>query len=732
MVATAAATFAAPYRGDLEFRGALDEIEALIQDQGPNGVATYRAGFGRIGTTRYDVDSLEVTGDTVRFPSLRKAGFVRDHIDLFNDYTARRSVRRALLGDDSVTRLSGTASLFRLVRSASGDRVVGPSLNRFALTVISPFSELRSTPVRTADWHSGPGLVGLFGTALFPVGDSTITSPQRIGPQGCRIVARGAERLLYCALAPGANVGKGYDLGFTLARPASWSGGASLMADRLDQVRLNGAPLDTRAKVDKLRLGAGDLLYRSSVGPIVLTDIEDGVLAGYQWVNGREAYRTLQSGTIQFFARAGRGITGIDGRPITVSLDAALSRDLDARIDRFVGQRSRLVELVSVVVADLGTGELLAIAQSRPRAGQPLVAYEPILLGSMVKPITAAALLARQPDLARLTVDWAGPQVEQLGGIQLTHPFGNPANGCRGTITFELFLQCSSNQFAAELVVRSLQRTAGTRAIVSRGRVPNDLLERSALADGLLDLFDDIGVRFGVDRARSPRVWNSQPGAAQPGLTMWPFKSEPWFIYPHPDSTGTPIDWLVRWAFGAWENRWTMLGAAEAFARIATDHAIHLSLRRQGPSQFSAVSDAARRAFGVVRAGLDRVADIGTAAGLKQAMRATVGEGDTLAVLAKTGTLDDPVSAAGGRELGVKALAVVVGHRASGQPATVRQASLSCGTVAIIYVDFRDDWRRQRGAATGDRLPDLHRRFAEEELAPVYRDHWRRLRVCTQ
>jgi hypothetical protein len=101
----------------------------------------------------------------------------------------------------------------------------------------------------------------------------------------------------------------------------------------------------------------------------------------------------------------------------------------------------------------------------------------------------AAAILSRQPALGMLRIPYAGDTVTEVAGINLRKGFANEANGCSGEIGFTDFLRCSSNQYAAELMVRSLQQDGWS----SRGKgalVPRATLERSTIATGLAEVFD--------------------------------------------------------------------------------------------------------------------------------------------------------------------------------------------------------------------------------------------------
>jgi hypothetical protein len=567
-----------------------------------------------------------------------------------------------------------------------------------------------------------------------------------VSGEACRVKGNGAaSRLLYCRSAAGADVGEAFDLAFDLRRDSSFLGGAGVRLSRQTPFWWNGvrgAPTGVRA---------GDLLYSRPAGPVVLSDIQHGVLAAPQWLNGRAAFTQARTGTLHFFARAGRSLGGVGFGPLTLSLDAELSHALDARIDDFMERNAGYLESVSIVVSDLATGEVKAVSESGSGKGRGLRAFEPVLLGSMVKPIVAAALLSQDPGLADLVVEWSGPEVRRVAAIDLRAPFRNPLNGCGTRIDFESFLRCSSNQYAAELLLRSVQRGAGRTDIAPGGVVPTELLEHTALTNGLLALFDDADVVSVRTPGRSDRIWRmpatagsgasdgsaaaptvpptgAGPGSARvPGdRTLHPWTSRPWFI--QPEARGTPVDWLARFAFGGWENRWTLLGAAEAYARISTGREVQLTLldRPAGAARFAAMDGRAAQAFRRVRLGLETVAESGTARGVGPALRNIAPPSDTLRVLAKTGTLSEITSRLQDDDVFLKSLAMVVGRPVG----SAAGSELECGLVVISYFEFRQDWRRAVRGGAGAALPDLHRDFASAELTPALEESWRRMGVC--
>jgi hypothetical protein len=359
----------------------------------------------------------------------------------------------------------------------------------------------------------------------------------------------------------------------------------------------------------------------------------------------------------------------------------------------------------------------------------------------MSKPLIAAAILSRQPEMADLSVVRGARMLDSVAGLRLRVPLGNPANGCPATITFEVFLECSSNQYAAEFLLTSLQRSAGRQTLAPRGRVPDTVLESSALSEGILSLFDDAVVSSDGPLVRSARLWqrDSAPplvDAVPRDQSLRPHLSRPVFM--QPDSGGVPVDLLARFAIGGWENRWTLVGALEAYARIATDRRVHLTVlpppvaaAKAAPAAASGgprVPAEAASAYRSVRRGLQLVARSGTAAGLDTAMRGLGSTPAPLAVLAKTGTLNEDAERVGDSGVFLKSLAVLVGM----PEAETDGAPLRCGLGMIVYLQFRQDWREVQHLPEGSKLPDLHRAFAMGELSRTLHSYWKRSEPCAK
>jgi hypothetical protein len=710
-------------RTDLTFSGARDETSSLIRNRGSKSFAIPVGARASHNARAFTLDTMALTGDTMELATLAKGGFLRDQIESFNDAAIRDAWEPVLLRGESGTGAASSRSLLRLARTDDGSHVVSARLNPSALIVLAPGSESEGTLLRTAGEERQAATIG-------PRSEALLGGVAGQPPEGeCRAkVVTATERLMYCGSLAGFDVNRRFDLRVVSPAGGLSTGPLTISRENGERLWVDGVPASGQVSVR-----SGQLVFAPRFGARAFSTVDLTRLAGRQWINGRSAYQLTAHGSLRHFARAGRVITPPRGESqVTLSLDAELTRELDASIREFVADNVNYIDQMSVVIADIGSGELKTVAESTDD-DQPLIAFEPMLLGSMSKPMTAAAILSQQPALAALEVTRTDDRIATVRGLSLSVPLGNPANGCSETITFDLFLQCSSNQFAAELLIASLQESAGKEAIVRNGRVETELLERSALASGLLALFDDADVEAERTIGRSSRLWqrdtiaNPRVDAIPRDASMLPWVSRPWFV--HADSAGIPLDWLARFAIGGWENRWTPIGAVEAYSRIATDRRVHLSVQQQGSNdvkRFSAVFPNGARAFRQVRRGLALAASDGTARGLGTRLAAATGANDSLVVLAKTGTLNEASTVEEEDGVFLKALGLVAGYPSG----AVDGAPLRCGLSVVVYLQFRDDWIERTGLPRSSRLPDLHLQFARGPLADAMGRLWKRSGPC--
>ncbi|HSK19199.1 MAG TPA: hypothetical protein VK912_08665 [Longimicrobiales bacterium] len=694
---------------DLTFGGTLEELELVLSNGGFDQLATLEHATLSSSGRALAVDTIAILADPDDEPAAAPGGFIADQVALYNDHAIRQALVRATLGSSVANGVTEAPSLFRTVRTETGERRLSERPNPFVLTVRSPYAERTWREVRTADWSSSGSLLGLGGE--IPLGrDAVDRSRAQLNERDCTIRRNAQRLLLYCGTALASDVSRFYDIAFEMSPVDPTLGPARASLYRPGTLWRNGESVSfTEGDVR-----AGDVFDLERTGPFMLSVSERGTLAAGQWINGAQSFSNQSLGTISFFAAAGRASgASASTAPLVLSLDASFSADLEEEARRFLASQPALRRM-SIVVMDVRTGELLAIAEPARRSdGEALLAFEPLLVGSVVKPLVASAILARQPQLAELSLNYAGDTVRVVANVPLERGFANAANGCAGGIAFIDFIRCSSNQYAAELLVRSL-RADGYREVGTDGIVPRDILERSAIGAGLAEAFDVDA--FGYRTAgRNPALWTAAnaSGARTADRTLLPWESRPWLLFP--ETEGTRLDLLARYAFGGWENRWTLLGLGEAYARIATGKEVRARIVSDSTGAADMPANVGN-AFRRVRAGLRQVPATGTASGLAADVNDALSRQVT--VMAKTGTLNEQRDR-------FRSLALVVGQTATGpSSATAGSAPLSCGLVAVSWFEFHD------GVARPSSLAPVHLEFARDEYAAVLRRHWERVSGC--
>jgi len=700
---------------DLTFAGTTAELGKTLTNNGPSRVGRLEHARIVVGSDTVVADTIVVTADSVSEPAFAAGGFLRDQVTIYNDDAIRGALMDAQSAKPTRARNEGR-SLLRTAWNDEGTRILSDRPNPFGLAIRSPYAEGSWRDVRTTDWRSSPGLLGYDGEVSLPVELKGGVFHARLNGRDCDVSREVPQFYMYCQSALASGVNRFYDFGFEI-RPGA-NGGAFGNAGpyRQRSVWMNGKAVD----LGQRPVSGGDVFETQALGPFILSAADWGTLASEQWINGRRLFANPRLGTLSFFAAAGRStLTEKTGTgPLTLSFNAAMATDLDREARRFMTAHEDILSRLAVVVLDAKSGEVKAIAEpARERDDEPLISFEPILVGSVVKPLVASAILARHAGLAELRVPYAGDTVRNVAGVQLRKGFANEANGCSAEIGFSDFIRCSSNQYAAELVLRSLQEDGWTKGSV----VPRATLEQSAIATGMAEVFD-VDAYANRTPGRLALYWSgdssvvASASSATTDRSLIPYESRPWILFP--DSAGTPADLLARYAFGGWENRWTLLGIAQAYARIATGRNVQATfLHKDGrPKPFPDASPAVEAAFSRVRDALREVPVNGTAAGLAERLRSATR--DSVVVLAKTGTLNE--RAAGGK---LKTLAVAVG-RPDGKG---KDAKLACGLVTVMYFEFADDKRAKAGRPA---LPRIHRDFAESALADVFARHWASVSGC--
>jgi hypothetical protein len=759
---TVRASADATMRRGLDYHVFLSDLDDLVRKAGDDSLVRFDVVTARLRDgSRVSWDTLVVVADTVAFPSFRPAGFLRDQADAYNAFQRER-IAVARERPEWFYRLEPfNPSIFRSRRTGDEAPALTRSSAAWSLRVRSPAEEEWDGEIRAGDVHRGNGLMGPRGTIPLrrPVRLTRRVDGRR---QVCEFSPNGLDVRAYCRSEeriPQA----------ILRMAAEPDGQGSVLAGWSD-LWVDGNRV---ASGDSVPLSFGSLLGIDPLEPLVYGEYWEGVLSSKQWISGRMRRRSAFAPPLDFFSELGNRPTGEGPRPartasIQLSVDAAASEELTARLRAYLDGLPLPVDFATLVVGRVPDGEILALAEvgNRRSPGRSSL-LERVTPGSAVKPLLAAAVLSRRPELATLEIPARQGKVRSVLGLPAVperRAFEtdlNCAPPADGWVDLEYFLRCSDNEYAASLVMAGVwdgkrleassepssrfglqgRTVVGFRPDMSLdgSQVPREELLRSDLSEGLGELFDvptDPTISDAIGRSR--RIWSGMtysdgtPVDVPPELL--PSESRPALLSPaHP--RGTELGLLYRYAFGAWENGWTLLDLTNGFGRVVTDQRIQLGFASPpapagrgagagaGDTPGDSTADEAGKELGLRRqawypgflAGLRGVAVDGTARGLAAAWR---DEGLPEGVFVKTGTLAESGEAGPGDDLYLKSLLFAVGKQADAPDGRLR-----CGLVGGLYVRFREG--PVRGA-----LPSYQVDFARRELGRYLRAHWEEFGGC--
>jgi hypothetical protein len=732
-------TSVGPGLGYEAFLSALDE---LIQDAGGESLVRADVTEARLPDEAVvTYDTLVVVADTVSFPAFRPAGFLNDQVRAYNRFQRER-LTLAREEPGWFFRLQAyNPSVFR-THPSGGD---GPTLSRSAeawsLRVRSPAEDVWDGEVLARDVERGDALLGP--RATIPLRQPVILSRRVNGREHrCEFTPEGLAVRAYCLSeerVPQA-----------VLRLASADGDPGSVAAGWADLWVDGRRISSG---DSVPLEMGTVLGIDPLEPVVFSEYWTGVLSSKQWIGGRMRRRSASEVPLDIFSPLGRrsataGFIPSRTASLRLSVDADASRSLTETLADFVDRLPLGVASGMVVLARIPDGEIVALAEvgERSSPGRSRL-LERIAPGSAVKPLLAAAVLSQRPELATLEIPaHAGPVSSVLGlpsvaAGKVLQSALNCTPPVDGWLDLEYFLRCSNNEYAASLLMAGIwdgeRLTEGTRgrfrlggrtlsgvrpALPLRGRsVPRATLLRSSASEGLNTLFGVATDPLIADRTgRDDAVWAgltySDGTPADLPREVLPSASRPALLAPSaPESTELSL--LYRYAFGAWENRWTLLDLANGFGRIVTDRRTQLTFVPSGDTRSppEPLGLGAHAWYPRLLGGLGRVPVDGTAPGLLRAFRRAGLPG---VVYAKTGTLAEPGGPGPADDLYVKSLLLAVGDTASGAG-----GRLGCGLVAGLHLRFREGPRRGS-------LPSYQLDFAREELARFVAEHWGELGVC--
>jgi len=732
-------------RSGLDYRAFLTALDDLIQDAGDTALVRFEVVERRLAdgsTVAYD--TMVVVADTLSFPSFRRGGFLHDQVEAYNRFQRER-IDLARDEPGWFHRLEAhNPSVFRSRWAGEATPGLTRSSAAWSLRVRSPAEEEWDGEIRARDVHRGNGLLG-----------PRATIPLR---RPVRLVRRVDGRRQVCEFLPAGLEVRAY----------------CLSEERIPQAVLrmtaaDGPPGSVRAGwndlwVDGQRVSSGDSVPLTSGGvlgidplePVVFGEYWEGVLSSKQWISGRMRRRSAFAPPLDLFAALGNRPTVVGGggsrsASIQLTVDADASRELTEALSDFLDDVPLPVDFGIVVVGRVPDGEILALAEvgnRRSRGRSNLL--ERIAPGSAVKPLLAAAVLSRRPELASLRVPARSGLVTSVLGlpeVSARRAFRtalNCAPPADGWVDLPYFLRCSNNEYAASLVMagiwdggklvasRSGRFSLGGRTVsgvrpdlaLNGSQVPRETLLRSDLSEGLSRLFDvptDPAIADALGRSR--RVWDglafSDGREVDVPWELLPSESRPALLAPS-RPRGTELSLLYRYAFGAWENGWSLLDLTNGFGRVVTDQRLQLRFVPHprtpadgvGPEGMGLRDQAWYPSF---LEGLRGVAVDGTAAGLGTSWRR---EGLPGGLFVKTGTLAEAGEAGRADDLYSKSLLFAVGEGAPRDG-----GRLACGLVGGIYLRF------QEGPGRGT-LPSYQVQFAREALGRFLAERWEEFGGC--
>jgi hypothetical protein len=720
-------------REGLDYEAFLGAIDDLTSSAGDSTLLVFHRVEERISRRQtLAFDTIAILADVEEFPAFARAGFLYDQVRRYNRFQRER-VALSRVSPEWFDRMAPyNPSVFRTYRRADGTRGLTRSSSAWSLRVESPLEGDWGGEILAPDVHRGQGL-------LSPRLAVSLRKPILLHRE-----VRGRRQL--CEFTPVPSEVRAYCLSeeripqaiFRFASDEEEEDGAWAVAG-WDDLWVDGHRI--RAG-DSVGIPDGTLIRLNPLEPVVFAEYWEGVLSSRQWVNGRMKRQGALPKPLDLFSALGRGASGSGGEPsssadihLAVRTDASL--ELTRRLEGFLDRAVDLpLDFGMIVLARVPHGDIVAVAEVGERANRGRSAIlERVAPGSAVKPLLAAAILSERPELASLEIPARSGSVTSvldLPPVPTKWAFSSTLNCSiprKGRLDLRYFLRCSNNEYAASLLTAGLEEASEGRPTPGRtphlplaqGRVPRGTLLRSPLSAGMNRLFDlPTDPTIADSTGRNRRHWDGLTFTdGTPVAVPWevlPSESRPALLAPGP-TEGTELGLLYRYAYGAWENQWTLLDLTNAFARVTTDRRVQLRFfpGGEGPEGPDSLGLSSHSWYPDFLAGLRDAARDGTAQGLATAWRR---EGLPPLLLAKTGTLAEAGEVGPADDLYAKSLLFTVGEGSDGSRGTA-----TCGLVGGIYLRFTE------GPRFGN-LPSYQVEFARRELGDFLREYWEELGGC--
>jgi len=725
----------ASVRSGLDYQTFLDALDDLTSGSGDSTLLAFHQVEAEIAPRRWvTYDTIAIIADVKAFPAFDRAGFLYDQVQSYNRFQRER-VALARVAPEWFHRLRAyNPSVFRPYQRSDGTPGLTRASSAWSLRVRSPLEGDWTGEILARDVHRGQGFMS-------PRMAVSLREPVLL-----QRVVRGRRQV--CEFTPFSFEVRAYCLSEeripqAIFRLASEESAGSWAVAGWDDLWVDGGRI--RAG-DSVGISEGTLLRLNPLEPVVFGEFWEGVLSSKQWVNGRMRRQTELPPPLDLFSTLGNnptkdGIRASSTADIHLSVRADASLELTALLSEFLESELGVpLDFGMMVLARIPDGEIVAVAEvgeRRNRGRSSLL--ERVAPGSAVKPLLAAAILSQRPELASLRIPARSGSVASVMGmprVRANREFSTTLN-CPapkdGWVDLRYFLRCSNNEYAASLLVAGLERSIpGENREIGRpdlqlvgGRVPRAALLRSPLSEGISQLFGhptDPTIADSMGRSRS--AWQGSTFSDGTPLNvpyeLLPSASRPALLAPGASpgtNEGTDLSLLYRYAYGAWENQWTLLDLTTGFGRVVSDRALQLKFfsTEGSPTPDAPLGLRDHAWYRDFLGGLKDVPVDGTASGLQTAWRR---EGLPPLVLAKTGTLNEPGEAGTLDDLFAKSLLFAVGEESEGS-----QGAVTCGLVGGIYLRFTEGPRRGS-------LPSHQVDFARQKLGAFLKEHWEEFGGC--
>lgn len=296
----------------------------------------------------------------------------------------------------------------------------------------------------------------------------------------------------------------------------------------------NDDSASSRGTAPPVRIDYGDVIAYAPRDPsgrrfprhvFVYSAAQLGDFSNLAWVDGSLKRRYPQGASWPMAQQISKALaTSAEGdtvgKDVVLTVDAALNSDLYELLRGWRGELQRRVPVrqgtrrMSITLMDTNTGEVLALASDDgtpfdPNVAEGRVDDRPNLnltrhrIGSVIKPLTAAATLSVFPRLQEMTLVDARSNKQNVFGLPLGGRGGIIGRGGATNIPWQNFLPRSDNLYAITFSLLGMCEAAEGQGAPK--------FERGAVGAGPFTLeLNDGGSNLGMPRWPSPNMFDVQ------------------------------------------------------------------------------------------------------------------------------------------------------------------------------------------------------------------------------